>query len=152
VTGPTPHSREPRIFASASSASLLTELEKIGIKPSEYQGPASVVTYLIVRAREQGLAMATLVAETPAYLEGYNARCIEAVIRCLAGLLNLPVSMEELRTARDLFNDRIAKLMKQQPDLAGKVKDLERSYDREAFDNDLVDLRSWLENKGIRAR
>ena len=39
--------------------------------------------------------MAALVAEIPAYVQGRNPKCIEAVTRRLAGILGLQVRLDE---------------------------------------------------------
>ena len=44
----------------------------MGIHYSRYEGPASFVTYLTTRASKADIDMIALVAEVPAYLQGYK--------------------------------------------------------------------------------
>lgn len=150
VAGLTPHTRESRIFCSASSEKLKATVHQHGIKFADYEGPASIVTYLMVRCAEKDIDMLTLVAEIPAYVQGYNPGAIEAVIRCLGGLLGLHVQVNDLRSIGDKFEKKLSQVVQQQPELAEKIRHLEQAYDDEVFDTEMTDLKDWLEQKGIR--
>ena len=72
VSGLTPHTRQPRFSCVISDERIKTRLEGMPIVMTDYAGPASVITYLSVEARKRGIEMLSLVAEIPAYLQGYN--------------------------------------------------------------------------------
>jgi hypothetical protein len=40
--------------------------------------------------------------------------------------------------------------VQQQPELAGNIRKLEEDYDNEIFDSEMGELKSWLEQQGIR--
>jgi proteasome assembly chaperone (PAC2) family protein len=150
VGGMVPHTREPRFSASVSDPAMRDELARHGVSFSDYEGPASIVTYLTVRAAEERIPMAVLVAEIPAYIQGPNPRVIEAVIRRLGSVLGVEVSLEELRRASDLFEEKLAAVLDEKDDLAELITKLEKDYDNEVFDTDLSDLKQWLQSQGIR--
>ncbi|HOI55970.1 MAG TPA: PAC2 family protein, partial [Phycisphaerae bacterium] len=105
-SGLTPHTREPRIYASVSDASLKPELEQYGVRFSTYEGPGSLVTHLTSVASARGVEVVSLVAEIPAYVQGRNPKCIEAMVRRLAAMLDLRVDLDLMRRASDLFEER----------------------------------------------
>jgi proteasome assembly chaperone (PAC2) family protein len=150
VAGAVPHTRDPRMFSTVSDEPLKEELSQYGIGFSNYEGPASIVTLLTRRASRKQLRMATLVAEIPAYVQGRNPRCIEAVARKLAGMLGLQVSLDELRKVSDRFERKLNEVVAEQSELSELIQKLEKDYDEELFDTQMGDLKDWLEQRGIR--
>jgi len=150
VAGLVPHTREPRIFCSVSDARLKENLHQYGVKFTDYEGPASIVTYLTANCSTQGLSMASLVATVPAYVQGNNPKCVEAVIRRLTGILELQIELDDLREISDEFEKRLSDVVQDQPELAGNVSKLEEDYDNEIFNSEMGDLKKWLEQQGIR--
>jgi len=145
-----PHTREPRLFCSASHASLKAQYQRYGVRLTDYEGPASIATYLTSRCGDAGLEMVNLMATVPAYIQGSNPTCIEAMTRRLAGMLQIDVDMGDLRALCDDFERRIAELIEGQPQLAKNIGRLEEDYDKEIFNREMGELRQWLEEKGIR--
>lgn len=129
--GSVPHTREPRLFVSCSDASPLPELEKYGVRRSDYEGPGSITSYLMAQAPPAGLQMVSLVAEIPGYLQGTNPLCIEAITRRLAKMLRLPLDLASLRNTSTEWELQISSLIDNDKDLAEKVHQLEEEYDNE---------------------
>lgn len=150
VAGLAPHSRDPRIVCTLSRPELRSLTDKMGFHVSQYEGPGSFVTHLTQRAMERQVDLIGLVAEIPAYLQGYNPKCIETMVRCVSSLLGLHIVCDELRALGEEYEKRVTELVRQQPDLAQRVEQLEESYDNEVFDTELGDLKSWLHRRGIR--
>lgn len=150
VAGAVPHTREPRLSASVSDETLKPLLEPYGIRFSEYEGPASFITHLNVRARERGIGLISLVAEIPAYVQGANPKCIESVIRKLAGLLSLPVTLDPLREMSEQWEKRVNEVLEDEEELSAHIERLEQDYDHDVFDTQMGDLKRWLESRGLR--
>jgi len=150
VAGLVPHTRDPRIHCSVSDPKMKATFEQYGVKFTDYEGPASIITYLTVNAGKHHVNMATLVAMIPAYVQGKNPKCIEAVTRRLAGILGLQIELDDLRDMSDDFEKRLSEIVQEQPELAGNIQKLEEDYDNEIFDNEMVDLKRWLQQQGIR--
>ena len=135
--GAVPHTREPRLYCTASDDGLREALKQYDVRTSSYDGPGSFITYLLSQARERGVSMASLVAEIPAYIEGRNPVCIESVTRRLATILGLPTDLAELRTASTEWEARVSDAVEENDELADKIRELE-----EAYDEDLVDTQT----------
>ncbi|MBL8851360.1 MAG: PAC2 family protein, partial [Planctomycetaceae bacterium] len=82
--GTVPHTREPRVYVTCSTAELLAEMRQYAVGRTGYQGPGSFTTYLMTQAPAAGIEMVSLVAEIPGYLQGTNPSSIEAVTRRLS--------------------------------------------------------------------
>jgi len=150
VAGLVPHTREPRLFCSVSENRLKESFEHFGVKFTNYEGPASIITYLTTNSKERGISMASFVATVPAYVQGDNPKCIEAVTRRLAGILGLQMELDDLRDISDEFEKRLSEVVQEQPELAGNIRKLEEDYDNEVFNSEMGDLKVWLEQQGIR--
>ena len=150
VAGVVPHTREPRLYCSVSDPGMKEEFEGYGARFSNYEGPASIVTYLTQKAPSHGMEMVALVAEIPAYVQGTNPICIASTTRRLAAILALQLDFEELRVVREAFETKLGELVADRKQLADLVGKLESDYDNEVFDTEMGDLKDWLEQKGIR--
>ncbi len=148
--GTVPHTREPRLFATVSDPARRPALESMGIKLSNYEGPAGVANHLLSRAADAGLEMINLSAEIPAYIEGVNAKSIEAVARKLAALLDLPLNFEPLRKTSDRWEKRLNKAVAKKKDLLEHIRKLEEDYDHEVFDTQMDELKEFLKKQGVR--
>jgi len=150
IAGLVPHTREPRLFCSVSNAKLKEDFQHYGVKFTTYEGPASFITYLTTRCNEQNLALVSLVATIPAYVQGSNPKCIETVTRRLAGMLDVQMDLDDMETVSDEFEKKLNDVVQQQPELAGSIRKLEEDYDNEIFDSEMGELKNWLEQQGIR--
>jgi predicted ATP-grasp superfamily ATP-dependent carboligase len=129
--GSVPHTREPRLFITATDAKILAEMAPFGLQPSDYEGPGSFTSYLMASAASEGLAMASLVAEIPGYLQGSNPLCIAAVTRRLAKILQLSLDSDTLRFASTEWELQVSSIVEQDEELTREVRRLEEEYDNE---------------------
>lgn len=134
--GTVPHTREPRLFVSASDESLLPEMEQYGIRRTGYEGPGSFISYLMTQASSAGLKMTSLIAEIPSYLQGANPSSIEAVTRRLAKIFQLPLDLDTLRTASTEWELKISSAVEEDEDLQEKVREMEHEYDNELLERE----------------
>jgi proteasome assembly chaperone (PAC2) family protein len=137
--GSVPHTREPRLYTTCSDPELLPEMERYGVRRSNYEGPGSFTSYLMTRASSVGLPMISLVAEIPGYLQGSNPLSIEAVTRRLAKILKLPLDLDSLRTASTDWELHVSHVIEQDDELAERVRQLEKQYDDELLELDSDD-------------
>jgi proteasome assembly chaperone (PAC2) family protein len=150
VSSLVPHTREPRLLCTASNKEILERFQHYGVKFTNYEGPASIVTYLTHACTQQHLGMISLVATIPAYVQGNNPKCIEAVTRRLVGMLGIDINLNDLRTTSEEFERKLGEVVREQPELANSIGKLEEDYDNEIFNSEMGELKSWLQQKGIR--
>lgn len=134
--GNVPHTRQSRLYVTGSNSDVLQEMLAYRVQPTNYEGPGSFTSYLLSRAQDAGLEMASLVAEIPGYLQGANPVSIEAVTRRLAKILKLPLDLDSLRGASTQWELQVSSAVEQDEDFAEKVRELERDYDNELIEND----------------
>ncbi len=129
--GTVPHTREPRLFGSASTKPVRQMLKTYGVRLSDYKGPASFSTLLLAKAPAQGIEMLSLVAEIPGYLEGMNPLSIEAISRRLARILNIHVDLASMRETSTAWELQVSEAVQKDETLAATVRKLEEAYDSE---------------------
>lgn len=149
VAGLVPHTREARISCSASDSKTKQQLGSHGFDFTEYQGPASFVTHLTAGCIGEGISMANLMVTVPAYVRGENPICIETVVRNIGAILGLHFDLDELRDMSDDFERRLSDAVQDVPELASNISKLEEIYDKDMFDHELGDLKTWLEKRGV---
>jgi proteasome assembly chaperone (PAC2) family protein len=150
VAGLVPHTREPRLFCSVSEAGLREKFQHYGVKFTNYEGPASIITYLTANCSKQNFKMVSLVAAIPVYVQGSNPKCIEAVTRRIAGMLDLEADFSDLTAISEEFEKKLHDVVREQPELESNIHRLEEDYDNEIFNSEMGDLKKWLEQQGIR--
>jgi proteasome assembly chaperone (PAC2) family protein len=150
VAGLVPHTREPRLFCSVSQAELKDRFQHYGVKFANYEGPASFITYLTTNCSHRDIKLVSLVASIPAYVQGNNPKCIEAVTRRIAGMLELEMEYDDLATISEEFEKKLHEVVQEQPELESNIHKLEEDYDNDIFDNEMGELKTWLEQQGIR--
>ncbi|NBB84348.1 MAG: hypothetical protein GVY28_13200 [Alphaproteobacteria bacterium] len=134
--GAVPHTREPRLHSSVTDPAMLDELRQYGVRPSQYEGPASFSTYLMTLARFRNLPMINLVAEIPAYIEGRNPMSIEAVTRRLAAVLGVQVDLPQMRSESDEWERQVSERVEENEELAEQIRELEEAYDDDLIESD----------------
>lgn len=132
--GAAPHTREPRLYACVSDAGLRPPLEKLGVRMTDYVGPASFASFLMHQASKRGRSMTSLVAEIPAYVQGTNLLSIEAMTRRLTRLLEVKIDLSEMRQASNEWESRVTAAVAKDKNLAKQVRRLEERYDDELID------------------
>lgn len=147
-SGLTPHTREPRIFCSVSNEALKGELLPYGVRFSEYEGPASITTFLTILAKRKNVDMINIVVEIPMYVQAPNPKGIRSACRILLPLLGLTLPLDDLSKMCDEFEASVDKMVNEHPDLVEQIRKLEENYDQEIF-GDEANFREWLRRHGI---
>lgn len=150
VAGLIPHTREPRYFCTVSDVLLKHEFKKMGFKFSDYNGPASIITYLIAHGASRNLRVASIVAEIPAYIHGRNPKCIESMARRVSAVLGLGIEFPQMRKLGDELEKKLNEVISSRHELSNHIQRLEQDYDNEVFDVEMSDLKDWLQKQGIR--
>lgn len=147
-SGLTPHTREPRLYCSLSHERLKTELAPYSVRFSDYEGPASIATLLLLRSRERGLEMFSIAVEIPMYVRATNPKGIRAALRFIVPFLGIEVDWAELDKLCEDFERHVDELVKQYPDLEQQIRKLEENYDQEILGDD-QSFKDWLRRHGI---
>ncbi len=150
VAGLVPHTREGKIVCTLSDVRYREDFAERGFKFTNYAGPASFITHLLVRCAKHDIMLANLVLTVPVYIHGDNPKCMEAAIRTLKNILGLKVKLTSLRNLSDEFEKKLNDVIREMPELAESIEKLEGDFDKELINEEMGDLKDWLKEKGVR--
>jgi len=148
VASPVPHTREPKIHASASREELKARLAGPDIAFTNYEGPASIVTFLTKRCSDRGMDMINLVADIPHYpfldMPTYP-RGLLKVVATLKELLHIEIDVSDLEEAATRVQEQLNKVMADSPEFQQLVRRLEEAYDYQQAAADEAQLRRLID-------
>ncbi|MFW6150287.1 MAG: PAC2 family protein [Chloroflexota bacterium] len=127
-----PHTK-PLIASGFGSGEAEARLRRAGVRPSDYEGPATVVTLLTQDGPKHGIDSMVLVVHLPQYTqlnEDYagQLRLLEAV----ASVFDLPLELDGLRRRATEQYTRLNSAVEREPQLKEVVRQLEEYYDARA--------------------
>ncbi len=64
--------------------------------------------------------------------------------------MGVQIDLDDLRAISDEFEKKLNDIVEEQPELANNIQKLEEDYDNEIFDSEMGDLKTWLQQQGIR--
>lgn len=124
-----PHSRPVTVAGTAYDDGVVGRL---GLAPSQYQGPTGIVGVLHDRLRSAGLASASLWATVPAYVPGApSPKATLALVEKTAELLGEPVVTTDLEIAAASYERQINELVDDDEETQAYVAALEQHHDEE---------------------
>jgi predicted ATP-grasp superfamily ATP-dependent carboligase len=157
LLGDVAHTRPVTMTGCASDPSLVSRL---GITPSNYEGPTGIVGVLHSTCMEAGLPSATIWAGVPHYVAAaVNPKAALALVRRVEGLVGVSVDASELEAAALEYETQVSIAVRQDPEAQAFVERLEREADEEAAlspkevpDGDTLarEFQRFLKQRGVR--
>jgi proteasome assembly chaperone (PAC2) family protein len=124
-----PHSRPVGVVGTAYDEEVVTRL---GLAPSQYQGPTGIVGVLHDRCRSLGLESASLWATVPTYVPGApSPKATLALVEKTAALLGESVITTDLEIASASYERQINELVDDDEETQAYVASLEQRHDEE---------------------
>jgi proteasome assembly chaperone (PAC2) family protein len=125
-----PHTRPVQVVGSAGDPKLA---QRFGLPLSRYEGPTGILGVLSDAAGRDSVPALSLWAALPHYVQAApNPRAALALVDKLGELLPLPVDTSTLADATKAFDETVAELIADDPDLVGYVERLEAAHDQES--------------------
>jgi len=125
-----PHTRPVQVMGTADDEATA---RKLGLQPSNYEGPTGIVGVLHAQARDAGFTVASLWATVPAYVPGATSpKASLALVERLTSMLDVPVYTTDLEIASVAYERQVSELVSEDHETVDFVAELERSYDEES--------------------
>lgn len=125
-----PHTKPVQVLGTAYDESTAV---KLGLEPSNYEGPTGIVGVLHAQARDISFTAASLWAAVPAYVPGATSpKAALALVERLTSMLDVSVYTTDLEIATVAYERQITELVEEDGDTAEFVTELEERYDEEA--------------------
>ncbi len=118
------HSRDVPIVGSAADTGLA---QRLGLSPSQYEGPTGIVGVLQDAAARSGLLSISFWAGVPHYIPaGFNPKAALALTSRVCSFLGVGVDTEELETAARSWEETVQEQVGKNDSLAYHVSRLEQ--------------------------
>jgi len=118
------HTQPIRLSGSSYDPELS---ERLGLKPTRYEGPTGIVGVLNTLCREARVPTASLWANVPHYVSGIeNPRAALALVRRVLTMLDTEADLTDLREAAEQFDQNLSSIVSQNTKIADYVRRLER--------------------------
>ena len=138
-----PHTRPVQVLGTAYDEATA---HKLGLKPSNYEGPTGIIGVLHAEARDAGFTAASLWAAVPSYVPGATSpKAALALVERLTNMLDVAVYTTDLEIAAVSYERQVSELVAEDEETAEFVTQLEHQYDEEAELLDSDDLLDELE-------
>lgn len=125
-----PHTRPVQVVGTAYDESTAS---KLGLEPSNYEGPTGIVGVLHAAARDAGFTAASLWAAVPAYIPGATSpKAALALLERLTSLLDVSVYTTDLEIASVAYERQVSELVAEDEDTVEFVTELEERHDEES--------------------
>ena len=125
-----PHTRPVPMVGIASDEGLA---ERIGLGPTDYEGPTGITGVLHAACAQAGLPAASLWASVPHYVAtAPNPKASLALVRKLESLVGVSVDASELEAAAGDYERRVTSAVAGDDDVRRFVERLEQAADAEA--------------------
>jgi len=119
-----PHSLPVPVSGSTSDPGLN---ERLGLRPTGYEGPTGIVGVLHAAIAARGIPSASLWASVPHYVAAApNPKAALALLRKLEGLVGVAVDGTELETAAADYERQVGLAVQSDPDVQAFVERLEQ--------------------------
>lgn len=127
-----PHTKDPPVSAVVNYARLKQELAPLGITWTNYQGPSSFHSTLLMACRERRLEMASLWGHVPFYVQAVkNPKVCHAVLTRLTPLLGLSLDLSDLKKAGEHMEEALSRLLGQNEEMRRYVERFEAEYEQQ---------------------
>jgi predicted ATP-grasp superfamily ATP-dependent carboligase len=132
-----PHTRPVPINGLSSDEGLV---ERLDLRPTNYEGPTGIVGVLQAACQEAGIPTASLWASVPHYVAAApNPKAALALVRKLESLLGVAVDATQLEGAAVEYERQVSLAVQSDPDVQAFVERLEQAAEEEDAAEELSD-------------
>jgi len=133
VLDETPHTCEPRVSCSCTSAEVREEMRKYNVTFSNRSGPTTFNTIVLYFCQTNGIEAVSLSTRATYYPEfniliPYNPKSIKAILVRLNHLMHLNLNFDWLNDGIKDFEGKLEFMRKQSPRFNAYVEELEKNY------------------------
>ncbi len=102
-----------------------------GIAFSQYNGPMSIHTLLLTKARKKGMECVSLWGHSPYYIQVHNTKVSYSILFKIEKILGSDLRLGPLKKSSDYLEEQINKAIEKKPELRDYLRNLEREYGKE---------------------
>ncbi len=125
-----PHTRPLRISGSATGVQAEQDIKKVDVKPSNYQGPTTIMALIANQAASRQIETMSLVVRLPQYVPLDEDRNGElCLLRTLSSVYGLTMDLHEVEQKASEQTAEVNRAVEHNPQLKEMVGQLEKYYE-----------------------
>jgi proteasome assembly chaperone (PAC2) family protein len=105
------------ISASTNNEKILPELKKVGVELTNYTGPTSIYSEMMMEAEEKEIDVVSLWSAVPLHVAGVYPRAAYHILEKIAHLTGLELDLTDLKKKAEIFEAEFQKETAGQPDM-----------------------------------
>ncbi len=142
VLDKTPHTRQPRVSCSVTSAAMREEMKKYNVTFSNREGPTTFNTVALYYCQKHGVEGASFSVRATYYPEfniavPYNPKSVKALLVRLNYRMNLNLNFDALNSQIRDFEGKLEFMRSQSREFNTYVEELEKNYTEMPFEEPL---------------
>jgi len=127
-----PHTR-PLAVTGTAAWSAGDAARRLGVRPSDYEGPTTILTRITQEAAEYGIEVATLIVHLPQYTqmeEDYAGQV--RLLEVLRSLYGFSIDLSQMKRSAEEQYAKLNMVVERDPQMKDVVRQLERYYESRA--------------------
>ncbi len=123
-----PHTVQPPVTALVNQAQGIERLSSYDVQLTNYEGPMSIHSYLLVAAGQRMIPATSIWGHVPYYVQSNNAKTCLAVLERLQRIAGFELDLGDVRKAAESLDAEIDRIIEGKPELREYIRGLEREY------------------------
>lgn len=120
------HGGEITITASTNNNELISELQKINLELTNYEGPTSVYSEIQWRGKDKGLDVVSLWCGVPLYVSGLYPKAVYQLLTTITLLTGIKIDLSDLEKRAQSFDAQLKREAMNQPQLRRIIENIEK--------------------------
>lgn len=120
-----PHTAMTLCSGTSMDADLTKELTHLGVQPSSYFGPTSILTSIVWEAHQRKIPAASVWGRAPHYIQVQNPRLWHEVLWRVLAICKVRLDLAPLRKRGDELMQRVTESLRDNPQLRDYIAQLE---------------------------
>lgn len=123
-----PHTVRPPVTGLVNQAQGIERLSSHDIQFTNYEGPMSIHSYLLMAAGQRMIPATSIWGHVPYYVQSNNAKTCLAILERLQRMAGFELDLGDVRKAAELLDAEIDRIIDGKPELREYIKGLEKDY------------------------
>ena len=125
------HGADTPITASTNNKKLIAELKKTGFELTDYEGPTSVYSEILWKARRKKIDVVSLWCAVPMYVSRFYPKAACHMLERITQLIGIKLDLKDLKKKAESFKSELERAVMTQPELHDLMENLRRRRGKE---------------------